>query len=445
MKNSLGLILIFFFSICTCVGQTNHSILIQNVTVIPMVGEITLENQDVWIAHGKILKIENSPTERTASNYRIVDGTNKYLIPGLSEMHYHWRSTENGIEHDLKLLLANGITTVRNMAEYGGQDHVAVGKKINSGALLGPDYYTTGPYLKQGQLQSKEQIDQIVESHVSKGYDFLKLADNLPKELYLHLLEKAQKSGIPVIGHAQRKLPLEFSLRMKSIEHVEDFIYVFNKEEEWNYLNNNTQDLYDTANSIQQSGLYVTPTLVVFETVNQYLDDDTFKKLQEDPLTKYLPADQRAKFLTEKNEYRSLKELEFEGTKAPILFSRYLEWMKMFTKILSDSHVMLMSGSDTFGVAYVGFSLHREFELMQEVGMKPYDILRTTTVNPARYLGKYAEDGTISEGKRANMVLLNKNPLEDISNTQTIESVILNGRLLDRGELDNLLKDAEIH
>tara|TARA_R110002124_G_scaffold80533_1_gene213106 strand:- start:20 stop:715 length:696 start_codon:yes stop_codon:yes gene_type:complete len=229
-----------------------------------MTEEVVLENQNVLISSGRIVSIGSD----SISNGQIIDGTDKFLIPGLSEMHYHWRSTKTGIERDLKLLIANGITTARNMAEYEGQDHVTIRNKIKSGEILGPDYYTTGPYLKKEQLKTKEQISDVIATHVSNKYDFLKLADNLPKELYLFLLSETHKNGIPVIGHAQRKLPLEYSLRMKSLEHVEDFVYVFNKEENWSYVNDDVQELNSIADEVQQSGIFITPTLVVFAGTN---------------------------------------------------------------------------------------------------------------------------------------------------------------------------------
>lgn len=104
---------------------------------------------------------------------------------------------------------------------------------------------------------------------------------------------------------------------------------------------------------------------------------------------------------------------------------------------------MLLSGSDTYGMVIVGYSLHREFELLQEAGLKPFDILLASTVNPARYLNTYAMEGTISEGKNANMVLLNKNPLEDIRNTQFIEGVILKGKWFDKKTLESQLQQVE--
>ncbi|MGZ5247932.1 MAG: amidohydrolase family protein, partial [Flavitalea sp.] len=152
---------------------------------------------------------------------------------------------------------------------------------------------------------------------------------------------------------------------------------------------------------------------------------------------------QRDAFLTEKNDYRKLRSRDFDGLNAVTFFGNYFRWIKKFSKILSDNKVLLLTGSDTYGMVIVGFSLHREFELLQDAGLKPYDVLLASTVNPARYLNTYSMEGTISEGKRANLLLLNKNPLTDIKNTQSIEGVFLKGKWFDKKSLESLLQQVE--
>jgi len=424
--------------------------IIENVNIIPMNEEVVLKNQRVIVADGKIVSIEpNTKTSKFQANLRI-DGTDKYLIPGLSEMHYHWRNNDRNIETDFKLLITNGITTARNMGEYDGQDHVSVRSKINNGQLFGPNYYTTGPYLQADKLKTIEDVIKIVKHHKDKGYDFLKIGDgrDISKEVYLKLLDEALKHKIDVIGHGQHNLPLEYSLRMKSIEHIEEFIYIFNTSEDIAYLNNDLDFLNNAAQQIKNSGIYVAPTLVIFEMITQYLDEPKFSKLQESKYSKYLPAKDSTYWLSDKNHYRADftggKDIVGLGMKPLDFFNSYFKWMKTFTKILSDHDIPLLSGSDTFGMVIPGFSLHKEFEFLQEVGLTPYEILKTSTITPARYLNVMASEGTISEGKNANLVLLNKNPLEDIKNTQTIEGVMLKGKWLDRQQLDAMLLEVEL-
>ncbi|MGN7515286.1 MAG: M61 family metallopeptidase [Allomuricauda sp.] len=431
--------------------NTLKTTLIENVNVIPMHEEIVLEHQDVLIENGKIVGIRVTDTinPRTSVDL-LIDGTDKYLIPGLSEMHYHWRNNDRDIETEFKLLLVNGVTTARNMGEYDGQDHIAIREKIKMGQLLGPNYYTTGPYLQADKLQTIEDAIKEVHQHKDSGYDFIKIGDGreIAKEVYLNLLEEAQRFNIPVIGHAQHNLPLEFSLRMKSIEHVEEFIYIFNTSEDFTYLNHDLDFLNAAARQVKDSGVYVAPTLVIFEMITQYLDEEKFTELKANDLAKYLPEKDAMYWLSDENHYRA----DFANGKDRIdlgmdpleFFESYYEWMKVFTKILSNHDVPMLSGSDTFGMVIPGFSLHNEFEFLQEVGLTPYGILKSSTIVPARYLDVLASEGTISEGKNANLVLLNKNPLEDIGNTKSIEGVMLKGTWFSRDKLDTMLLEVEM-
>lgn len=423
-----------------------NTIAFENVNVIPMDKDIILKNHRVLVSNGKIISIEPSTTKSSYNIQKSIDATGKYLIPGLSEMHYHWRNGKETPEDDFKLLIANGVTTFRNMSEESKhkQTQKVIKSKIKSGEYFAPNYYTTGPYLKYKHLKTKELILEQVKRHKESEYDFLKLADNLPKDLYLFLLQEAHKNNLEIIGHAQQKLPLEYSLRMKSIEHVEEFVYIFNKKEDLTYLNNNTEELHKIAKDIQNSGIYVAPTLVIFESLINYLDNEVFEKMQRSDLSKYLSPKEREKYLTEKNYIREgTKGFIIDGMTAKDLFQKYMVWMQKFTKILHDNNVKLLTGSDTFGMAIVGFSIHREMEILQKLGLKPFDILNASTVNAARYLDSYPVEGTITEGKNANLVLLNKNPLENIKNTQTIEGVMLHGKWFNRNQLNRMLLEVK--
>jgi imidazolonepropionase-like amidohydrolase len=421
--------------------QAQDTISINNVSVIPMTEEVVLSNQRVILANGTILMIAPSGTPLPFKVQHSIDGTGRYLIPGLSEMHYHWRS--NDIESDFKLLIANGITTVRNMAEFEEQDHLEIRRKTQSGALMGLNYFTTGPYLTTKDIPTEIAVGEMVKMHKEKGYNFLKIAGNLPKDIYLELLEQARIYGVPVVGHAQRQMPPEFSLRMRSIEHIEEFLYLPGEKDGTTLFNYGIPDLEGIVSQLRSADIYVGTTLAVFDFINACMDDRAFQALQKHDLVKYLASKERESFLTEKNDFRKLRNLEFDGVKAPVLFEQYFSWMKSFTRLLSDNGIRLITGSDTYGMVIVGFSLHSEFEFLQETGIKPYDILLASTVNPARYLQTYASEGTITEGKHANLILLNKNPLEDIRNTRSIEGVFLNGIWFNRARLDEMLGEVE--
>jgi hypothetical protein len=422
-------------------GQAAGVTVIEGVNVIPMTEEVVVPNQRVLLAGGKILRIEPASTPLREHPVLTIDGRGKYLLPGLSEMHYHFRSKDIG--SDFKLLVANGITTVRNMSEDEGQDQIAIRQQASSGALLPLNYFTTGPYLRAKDLQTAADVAAVVKRHKERGYDFLKIADNLPASMYLQLLAACQANSIPVVGHAQRALPMEYSTRMKSIEHVEEFAYLAKGDGSVGYVKQDAAALQALAAQLKASGVYIGTTLVGFEFITNCLDDKRFAALQHSELTKYLSPEGRAGFLTENNDYRKLRQREFDGQPALVFFDKSFAWMQGFTRVLAANQVPLLTGSDTYGMVIVGFSLHREFELLQQLGLKPYDILLASTVNPARYLNAYSQAGTVSAGKNADLVLLDKNPLTDIGHTKSIAGVLVKGRWFARPALDAMLKEVE--
>ncbi len=416
----------------TSLFSQHKSFAFENVHVIPMNREIVLHNQRVIIIDGKISKIEPVSAKRAKDIDSIINAKDKYLIPGLAEMHYH---LENNVENEFKLLIANGVTTARNMAEYDGQDQIKIREQANNNEILAPYYVTSGPYLKAKDLQTSTDVVNVVKMHQEKGYDFLKIADNLPKEIYLKLLEETGRYNIPVIGHGQRKLPLEYSLKMKSIAHIEEFMNIFSSEQK-----GDTIYLKQAAIKIKESGVYVSPTLGIFEMISRYADDEKFEILKRNDEIKYLPEKYAAYCMSDSTHYRT--NSWFTAPESLIRLQNELEWQQRFTKILSNEKVPLLAGSDTYGLFLPGFSLHRELELICGAGVSPYETLRTVTVYPAKYLNRVSS-GTIAEGKLADLVLLNKNPLENIQNTKTIEGVMLKGKWMGRNTLDSMLEEVE--
>ena len=210
-------------------------------------------------------------------------------------------------------------------------------------------------------------------------------------------------------------------------------------------LVNDIDYLNSAAKQIKESGLYVAPTLVIFEMILQYLDEEKFAELQKHPESNYLTRGEYEKYLTEKNHYRAeLMGIKIVGIDSDEFFKNFFIWMKKFTKILNEHQVPLLTGSDTFGMVVPGFSIHKEFEFLQDAGLSPYDILKASTINAARYLNTFSMEGTISEGKNANLVLLNKNPLDNIKNATTIEGVMLKGKWYDREKLNKMLNEVEL-
>ncbi len=432
MKNLFILIFAFSFTFQINSQKLNDTIVIKNVNVIPMNINTILKNRDVFITNKKIINISITGEQPIKLSHKIIKGENKYLLPGFAEMHFH---NQNNLKSEFKLLIANGITTARNMAEYQGQDQIK-NREIAKVTQIAPQYFTTGPYLMRNNFKTLNDVKKVVLQHKKRGYDFLKLADNLPKEIYLALLEETHNNKIKIVGHGQRKLPLEYSLRMKSIAHVEEFMNILPKE----YLKNDKK-LINYAKEIKNNGVYVSPTLGIYNMIMNYADNNKHVNLTNSNNLKYLPKHYADYWLSDSINYR--KHNWFTSKESLKRLQKELNWQKKFTKILHQEKVYLLSSSDTYGLFIPGFSLHEELEFINSSGLSTYETLKTTTINPARYLNTISQEGTVNIGKNANLVLLNKNPLENIKNTRTIQGVFLKGKWYSRNDLNILLNEVE--
>tara|TARA_R110000868_G_scaffold304437_1_gene564960 strand:+ start:5783 stop:7141 length:1359 start_codon:yes stop_codon:yes gene_type:complete len=417
--------------------QVMNSVLIEDVNLITMVDETPVLNQDILVVGG-IIKEIGDLNSKTYDIDLLIDGTNKFLIPGLSEMHYHWRNIERPIETEIGMMVVNGVTTIRNMGEYGWQDQIMIRDSLIRNMIYPISYLTTGPYLKANDLSSKAEIDSQLNQHTSMGYDYLKIADDLESELYAYLINEAEVQGLEVVGHIQRSLPLRKSLEQRSIDHVEEFIYLFSTEER-----NDSVFVNNSITEIKKSGVFINPTLAVFEMITQFLNNKKFDSLENHQHVAYMLKDDASYWLSDENEYRvKLKPLELEGNTAEVTIDKWFDWMKKYTNQLNEAGVPLLTGSDTFGLIVPGFSIHRELELLVESGLTPFEALLTSTVNAARFTNRLGSEGTIEVGKKANLVMLNNNPLDDISNTQDIVGVLVQTIWIDSTQIKKVIENV---
>jgi imidazolonepropionase-like amidohydrolase len=409
----------------------------EHINIIPMNEDIVLINQRVIVEDTKIIAIESAEKKSSFKIDRTVDVTGKFMMPGLSETHYHQTSNAN---EEYKLLIANGVTSVRSMAEFdkregADQDAIATRNHANKVDVLAPHYYTTGPMLDKSNLTSVKDAIEMVKFHQQRGYDFIKVHDNFPLDVYLTLLEEAEKASIPVVGHAQREMDLNFSLRLTSLAHVEEFMNLYSKDEL-------ADDVFlaKIAKQVKDSGVYVSPTLTTFALITHYANDDRFKKLKQRKETSYLANNIIQEWASDNNSYR--KNEWFTAPKSIIRLDNELKLLQRLTLAFHQAGVPLMVGTDTYGLQVPGFSMHDEIALMVDAGIPNYDVLKAATLTSARYLKRSASAGSIDIGKNAEFVILAGNPLIDIKQTKNIEGVMLKGKWLNRTDLDTLLKQV---
>jgi hypothetical protein len=394
----------------------------------------------------------------------VVDGTGKFLIAGLWDMHVHSLS-KNQPDRFFPLFVANGVTGIRDMGgDLSLREIAQLKRETRTGARIGPEIYAAGPILEGERpfwpfslsVKDKAEAHRAVSQLVGEKADFLKVYNTLSHDAYLAIASESKEARIPFVGHIPDSVtPYEASsLGQKSIEHLwgvapylssnpdqlkkmsaeandaddpkiaRDLFYQVNQEILSSYDAKKADVLFE---KFVRNGTWQTPTLVVLRSYASIHDS----RLRDDARNAYMPNDLR-KFWDSMGGAPDSRNDEIQLR----LFAQDIQ-------IVGAMHsfcVPLLAGTDTPNpYTYPGFSLHEELQLLVSAGLSPMEALRTSTLRAAEFLGVQHDFGSVEEGKVANLVLLDGNPADDIRNTQKIRAVILRGKFLDRENLDKLL------
>ena len=427
---------------CTVVAQdTAPPLAITHVTIIDTETGSLQPNVTVLISKGRIESIQRAGVA-IPRNVRRIDGTGKFLIPGLSDMHVHLSYSAISA---LPVLVANGVTSVRDC----GSDLVQIDdwrSRIAVGAIVGPRIIRAGPILN-GQSFNPYQLvtgdpDQargIVRALKQVGVDFIKVHRRVPRDSYFAIIDEAKKQGLRVVGHIPMSItPEEASDAGQLIEHTETLF-----EGTFSASLSSQAELPDAIARFRveggdalfarfvHNGTSVTPTLSAWRYLVDHPDKSSFFS---DPRMRYVARSQK--------EAASKAAPPFTPQTFPIVKRLYAEYREVVRQ-MNRSGVMLLAGTDTAGPRIPGFMLHEELAALVDAGLTPLQALQTATLNPAKVLGKEADFGTVKIGRVADLLLLDANPLADIRNTQRIAAVVIRGKLLRRADLKELLRVGE--
>lgn len=424
-----------------------------HVNVIPMDRERVLLDQTVVIKGNRISKIGPASSTNIPAGATMIDATGKYLIPALADMHVHmlgqaWNmmfppeaqfsADDLDFSKLLFLYVANGIATVQVMSAL--PEHIPLRDRISRGEVLGPRLILARMIDGPGQawppplstwVETADGARQAVLDAKDAGYDKIKVYSFLNQESYDSVIATAKEVGMPVDGHIPMALSVEYILDagQNVIAHAEEVM----KHAKGNY----DQERIDYfADIIADSDTWITPTLIMKKNILAILDD--LDRELARPEVRYLHPMALGvwSFLTT-NIY-----LKMPPEHRTALHKGFELFEKPFTKALHDKGAKLIAGTDALVPTTVpGFSLHRELEELVSVGLTPYEALRASTTYPFEFLGKLSEAGTIEVSKRADLVLLEANPLEEITNTPKIAGVMIGGRWLSKIEIQNRLEE----
>lgn len=438
---------------------TQDLFVITNVNVVDVRKGTIQANQTVILNKNRIYSIEPEKTAKYPRNANSINGRGYFLIPGLWDMHVHLVFGDwfpDAADITLPMLIANGVTGVRDMgSELAEVQNLR--NEIEAGRMIGPRIYTAGPMLDGPKprfpssiaVATPEDGRKAVDDLKDRGADFIKLQSLIPREAVFAIAEEAKKQEIAFEGHVPDSVRAsEMAERgMKSFEHLIG-IFEGSSPNEEEYLQGSKGDgkflaSYDPqlaaalAALLAQDQIWQCPTLV-WERGGNLLDVTDFAK---DGRAKYVPASWKNKAWK-----RFTDEIE-AGYATDDLATRkkFVEKELEVVGLLHKAGVPFLAGTDAPPGVYIfpGYSLHEELQRFVAAGFSPLEALQTATWNPARFWGIEEEFGTVEKGKMADLVLLGANPLQDISNTQKIAAVFVNGQFYSGKDLDKMLAGVE--
>jgi len=383
-----------------------ENILYRNVNVIPMNTETILPAQDVYIDNGIIAKIEPAGKSAKQEKYTEIDGTGKYLMPALWDMHVHLFNDEF-----LDYLLSWGVTTVLNL--WGFPQILKWKRQIASGERIGPDIYSSGPIIDSTNTYSgvtiaktREEARQAVIDTKAAGYDFVKIYNNLTEEAYDEIAKACKELGMRLVGHlpnvhnpdytGERR---DYEIWQETIEHI-----VFLNE--------------DNVEKIAASGIWYDPTFLVDDIPDGNFDviDDKWWAV----INTLRPGI--------RDFYWKLISLGHDDTK-PEGFQKTVRrdqdyYGRVFREFISKGGRWMLGTDSGFANVVPGYSVHQELGYVVGHGITNYQALRAATLSGTEFLGVGSHLGSVEVGKEAQLLLLNNNPLTDIRNTLDIASLL---------------------
>jgi imidazolonepropionase-like amidohydrolase len=418
-----------------------QSYAITNVTVIPMDKERVLAAYTVFVDDGLITAMGPSRELRVPASVEEIDGTGKFLIPGLTEMHIHLgqgtgETANEGLGRQLRLALAHGVTTMRGVIAPPGI--LAVRDRICRGEVLGPTLYVAGPSLNGQSVPDPETGRALVRTAKAKGYDFLKTHGGMSAESYEAIATEAKAQGLPLAGHVTPSYGLERAMRFgQQVEHLDGYIAAALPDgvprPHGQIIDDDVAGKVDwtkvrrLAEETKRLGIWNGLTLALFQVI---AGGEPASEHAARPEMKYVP-------------HQALAQWTGYLNNGPGRLPRFLAVRDSFAVALYRAGARLLVSADAPQIFLVtGFGTHQEMQAMARAGIPPYAVLEAATRNAAEYLGRH-DAGVIAVGKRADLVLLDRNPLKDIANAAAIRGVMVHGRWLDRAALDAMLAEVE--
>lgn len=446
-------VVIFFLTVGVAIAQpatsSDREIVITNVNVIPMDSERVLQKQTIVVSKGVITTLGPSDNVKHKKNALVIDGSGKYIIPGLAEMHAHVPPIDDiePMKDVLTLFAVNGITTIRGM--LGHPRHLELREKVKKGEILGPHFYTTGPSINGMSVTSPEAGADMVRRQKQAGYDFLKLHPGLTRAKFDSIAATANRLKIPFAGHVSFGVGVWRAIEAgySSIDHLDGFVEALvpgieNMVEQqtgpfalWVAHQADTTKIPQLISALKSKGIAVVPTQSLAE--RWFSPTYTVEDFRSDPDRKYMNPKTVEQWINSKNTL--MNDPKFNVTEA----QQFVSLRRRLIRECQRNGIMILLGCDAPQIFNVpGFSTHNELKYLVDSGLTPFQALQAGTTNVAKYLNKQ-NTGVIKVGAASDFLLLSGNPLTDITQTKNIAGVMLGTQWMDKNYIEQSLKKLE--
>ncbi|MDB5134623.1 MAG: amidohydrolase family protein [Mucilaginibacter sp.] len=399
-------------------------IAIKGGTVIDVVNEKTIPDAVVLIENGIIKKIGKNGDVNIPAGAKIIDAKGKVLLPGLWDMHAHFGQAEWGPAY-----LAAGVTTVRDCGnEFNFINSIK--DAIDQGKGLGPEILKAGIIDGKGQyalgiIQADTKVEAIkaVDRYKENGFVQIKIYSSVKPAIVKAICDEAHRLGLTVTGHIPNGMTLQQGVDsgMNQVNHVQ-YVYSIMKRNKDRSIDFNDPVSIAAINFIKEHNVVIDPTVGVFEM--------SFRSIKDD-ITIMEPA-----FYTLPLPLQALLKNTGQDTAGAKKFKPLYQSLLVIVKKLHDAGVTIVAGTDQ---GFPGFSVARELELYVQAGLTPADAIQTATITPAKVMSLDKSTGSIDEGKQADIIIVDGDPLKNIRDIRNVTVVIKGGHIYDPGTLHRLV------
>jgi imidazolonepropionase-like amidohydrolase len=430
-----------------------------DVNVIPLDRDRVAERQTVVVRGEKIVAVGPAATTQVPAGATRIDARGKYLMPGLAEMHAHVIGGGNPNHEQLNrdimfLYVANGITSIRAM--LGAPNQIPLREQLRRGEILGPTMYVSAPSLNGNSAPNPDTAAKLVRAHKAAGYDFLKIHPGLSRESYDAIVRTANEVGLTWAGHVPAAVGLRHALasRQSTVDHLDGVLEAATPDSIYarlatpgavpfaQFINSVDPSRFPAiANEMKAVNAWNVPTMLIWE--NLFTQSETPEQMNARDEMKYASPQARAAYISQKNN--GLTQQRNAGL-TPELAARYIALRRQALKAVADAGAPLLMGTDSPQMFMVpGFALHRELGIISAAGVTPYQIYESGAKNVARYVATDLKQdgsfGTVTVGNRADLVLLDANPLQSVANLTRRAGVMVKGRWVSAADIEKGLAD----